>query len=77
VTDGWGIDFLILFLFGLFFRTYARRAVFRTPPFLVDDRLVRLDALKALHPFLKPIFAYFLGRPGLGTSYPHMITYLN
>jgi len=78
VIDGWGIDFLILLLFGLFLRTYARRAVLRTPPFLVERlRCVeRLEALKARHPFLKPIFAYFLGSPGLGTSYPHMVTYL-
>jgi len=36
----------------------------------------RLEALKARHPFLKPILAYFLGSPGLGTSYPHMSSYL-
>ena len=35
VTLGCGIDFLI-FLPGLFLRTYARRAVLRMPPFLVD-----------------------------------------
>ena len=71
VTLGCGIDFLIDdLLFGLFLRTYARRAVLRTPPFLVDRlrRVVaRLVALKALHPFLNPILAYFLGSPGLGT----------
>jgi len=42
VTLGWGIDFFILLLFGLFLRTYARRAVFRTPPLRVE-RLVPLD----------------------------------
>jgi len=29
-----------------------------------------LDALKARQPFLKPILAYFLGRPGLGIGVP-------
>ena len=70
VTLGCGIDFLIrLFPLLLFLRTYARRAVLRTPPFLVDRLrcVARLEALKALHPFLKPILAYFLGSPGLGT----------
>ena len=71
VTLGCGIPFLILLLLlFLFLLTYARRAVFRTPPFLVERlrRVVaRLVALKALHPFLNPILAYFLGSPGLGT----------
>jgi len=70
VIDGWGIPFLILLLLlGLFLRTYARRAVLRTPPALVDRFrcVVRLEALKARQPFLKPIRAYFLGSPGLGT----------
>jgi len=71
VTLGCGIVFLIEDLRGLLFlRTYARRAVLRTPPFLVE-RLIcveRFEALKARHPFLKPIRAYFLGSPGLGTS---------
>ena len=67
VTLGCGIDFLIDLLFGLFLRTYALRAVFRTPYFLVEVRRLRLLALKARHPFLKPILAYFLGSPGLGT----------
>jgi len=59
-------------------RTYARRAVLRTPPFLVERlRCVeRLEALKARHPFLKPIRAYFLGSPGLGTSPIGGISYL-
>ena len=68
VTLGCGIDFFIDL--RLFLRTYARRAVFRTPPFLVDRLrcvVARLEALKALHPFLNPILAYFLGSPGLGT----------
>jgi len=30
----------------------------------------RLAALKARQPFLNPILAYFLGRPGLGTWKP-------
>ena len=71
VTLGCGIDFFIDLLLGLFLGTYARRAVLRTPPFLVDRLLcvvARLVALKALHPFLNPILAYFLGSPGLGTS---------
>ena len=41
VILGCGIDFLIDLL-GLFLRTYARRAVFRTPPLRVE-RLVALD----------------------------------
>jgi len=79
VIEGCGIDFFMFLLFGLLFlRTYARRAVLRTPPFLVERLrcVVRLEALKARHPFLKPILAYFLGSPGLGTFYPHMSSYL-
>jgi len=60
-------------------RTYARRAVLRTAPFLVVVRfrcVERLDALKARQPFLKPIRAYFLGSPGLGTSPIGGIAYL-
>ena len=43
----------------------ALRAVFRRCPFRVPR--LRLAALKARQPFLKPILAYFFGRPGLAT----------
>ena len=33
----------------------------------VEDLRLRLAALKARQPFLKPILAYFLGRPGRAT----------
>jgi hypothetical protein len=46
-------------------RVKALRAVFRRCPFRVPR--FRLDALKAFQPFLKPILAYFLGRPGRAT----------
>jgi len=42
VTLGCGIV-LFMDLLGLFLRTYARRAVFRTPPLRVDLRLMPLD----------------------------------
>ena len=45
----------------------ARRGLERFEAFRTRERL---DALKALHPFLKPILAYFLGSPGLGTQVP-------
>ena len=46
-------------------RVKALRAVFRRCPFRVPR--LRLAALKARQPFLKPILAYFFGRPGLAT----------
>jgi len=63
VTLGWGIDFLI-FLLGLFLRTYARLAVFRTIPLRVEDRLrdfdVSYDFLEISLPSLKYMKRPFL-----------------
>ena len=68
-TKGILKDFLrlIVLLVGLLRRrlTVVRRR-------LEGDRRVRLRlaALKARQPFLKPILAYFFGSPGLGTQEP-------
>ena len=37
---------------------------------LVEDLRLRLAALNARQPFLKPILAYFLGSPSIGTRLP-------
>ena len=47
-----------------------RRATERRRGEVVALRRPRLAALKARQPFLNPILAYFLGRPGLGTWKP-------
>ena len=55
-------------LFGLLAR---RVGVLR----LVEERL-RLAALKARHPFLKPSLAYFFGSPGRATDRLYLSSYL-